>query len=463
MKLIQKISILLFSLLILVPLVTFNLEEESISEIDNRMLTENPFTNRNGDLSEQIESYVNDRIGLRDEMILGYTVLNDRLFGKMVHPSYSYGKDGYVFGAGVTVDTVYNEYHEAFAEMVKQIQDYCTARDVPFLFVFDPAKPAVLQEYIADGINYDRSWVDAFLQTLDELGVRYVDNTVTLTEKQQAGEMVFNQKYDANHWNDLGSLYGCNAILAELQKDFPQIHLTQAEDYTLSAELKTSLLVSQFPIHEEVPVITLHSEVENETEEYADELERSDSYPAFGYYVNEELLAEGAPRALVFQGSYMNSRGQKYLANGFGEYIFVHDYQNILNLDYYFNIFQPECVIFEVAEYTFSDGYFSYNGMLSMDLNASLESALTDCELVRSEVPSKAVVTEQGQTLTKITWNTEERYDAVWAVFGETAMDMRECEQGYEITVTLDIYPNYGEDMIFFAQSGNQMTQYRIQ
>ena len=39
------------------------------------------------------------------------------------------------------------------------------------------------------------------------------------------------------------------------------------------------------------------------------------------------------------------------------EYIGVHDYQNVLNLDYYFNIFQPS-IVFEVAEYTFSDSYF---------------------------------------------------------------------------------------------------------
>lgn len=34
----------------------------------------------------------------------------------------------------------------------------------------------------------------------------------------------------------------------------------------------------------------------------------------------------------------MNGYGYKYLQNAFGEYIYVHDYQNILNFPYYYNI-----------------------------------------------------------------------------------------------------------------------------
>lgn len=189
MKIIKIITIIIFLAVVLLPVATFNFKPNASSMIDNRILTENPFSSESlesgGDLTQKIENYVNDRIGFRDEMILSYTVLNDRLFGKMVHPSYTYGKDGYVFGGGLTtVEEPYSEFHQAFADMVKQIQDYCTDRNIPFLFVFNPAKPAILSEYIADGINYDRSWVDQFFNALEERGVRYLDNTKTLLEKK---------------------------------------------------------------------------------------------------------------------------------------------------------------------------------------------------------------------------------------------------------------------------------------
>ena len=131
MKIIRIAFICIFSIILLLPVAFFNFTPNAISEIDNRKLAENPFS-AEGDLTTNIENYVNDRIGFRDEMITGYTVLNDKLFNNMVHPSYSYGKDGYVFGSGITVSNNFGEYHVDFANMVKSIQDYCTAREIPF-------------------------------------------------------------------------------------------------------------------------------------------------------------------------------------------------------------------------------------------------------------------------------------------------------------------------------------------
>lgn len=114
MKILKRITILAFCVVLMIPIFTFNTEKDAISEIDNRVLAENPLTVENSeDFTTDVENYVNDRIGLRNEMILAYTVLNDKLFGKMVHPSYTYGKDGYVFGAGLGVNIRYNEFHEA--------------------------------------------------------------------------------------------------------------------------------------------------------------------------------------------------------------------------------------------------------------------------------------------------------------------------------------------------------------
>lgn len=54
----------------------------------------------------------------------------------------------------------YSEYHEVFADAVLKMQKYCEERDIPFLFMFNPAKPAVLTEYILAGMDYNREWVD---------------------------------------------------------------------------------------------------------------------------------------------------------------------------------------------------------------------------------------------------------------------------------------------------------------
>lgn len=455
MKVLRSITILCFSLIIWMPVLTFNFKEGAVSEIDNRELAANPFSEEareNGDFTENTENYVNDRIGLRDDMILAYTVLNDRVFGKMVHPSYIYGKDGYVFGAGVSIYPCYSEFHEKFADMVLKLQTYCEERDVPFLFVFDPAKPAVLTQYLPEGQNYDREWVDLFLDSLKERGVRYLDNTETLREETAKGEVVFNKKFDANHWNDLGALYGTNEILRTLQEDIPEVHVNQAEDITVDEVLKDTLLVSEFPIDEMVPSISVDMQCEDRSEEYRDELSLNENFNEFGYFYNSDRAEEGAPRALVFQGSYMNEYGYQYLMNGFSEYIYVHDYQNVIDLPYYFNIFKPECVVFEVAEYTITNEYFDYERMEAMNLNSTFESALDRGEELQIEEADAAALTvEKGTKLTKIMWEAESAISYGWLELDEDIVyDLTpddELENGYCTTILTEEYERCKDTM----------------
>lgn len=442
MKALRVLTIISFFILLLLPVLAFDFREDAVSEIDNRKLARSPFSEEamaSGDLTGNMEKYVEDRIGFRDKMILSYTVLNDRIFGKMVHPSYVYGKEEYVFGAGLNVYPCYSEYHEVFADMVLKMQEYCEERDIPFLFVFNPAKPAVLTEYIPAGMDYNREWVDLFLDALDRRGVHYVDNTELLRQKTKEGEVVFNKKYDANHWNDLGALYGTNQVLETLQKELPQIHVNKEEDLIFDEVRQTTLPVSEFPIDDMVPAISVKAVCEDITEEYRGELSFNESFSAFGYYRNPDCVKEGAPRALVFQGSYMNVYGYKYFMNGFGEYIYVHDYQNVIDFPYYFNIFQPECVVFEVAEYTIHNDCFNYDRMKAMDLSPTLESVLPEKEDLIQDVELNAedLVVEKGKKLTRITWRVDSDVVYGWLKTGEEKVyDLMKNEAG-NVTATI--------------------------
>ncbi len=365
MRTIRMILIVMFAAALLAPVAAFNWEENVVSAIDNRTLMNNPFGENyvsSGSLLSDLSAYVEDRIGFRDEMIQGYTLLNDRLFHKMVHPTYDYGEDGYVFFK-TGRNTRFGEFHREFALFIKRAQDYCTEKGVPFLFVFNPAKTTVLSDKLRKGINYNAGWVQEFLDCLDELGVNYLDNTPLLKEKTQEGEAVFNRVYNAGHWNDLGAFYGGNAILSRLRAYFPDLHINAMDEYTIEQKLNTTLMVSEFPIHEYEPVFTPLDPVEELTDQYAGQIELDHQYRTFRYLRNPKRAAEGAPKVLSFQGSYMNGMGYKFLENSFGEYIIIHDYQNIFNLDYYFEFFQPDCVIFETAEYTLTTEYYDLETM----------------------------------------------------------------------------------------------------
>ncbi len=454
MKKIKAAVVLLFIFLLLLPLCTFNWEKDAVSAIDNRSLAPNPFTRREAnragrDLTEDIEAFVSDRIGLRDPMILGYTLLNDRVLGIMVHPSYTYGKEGYVFFK-IPQNEKYSEYHEDFANLVRQMEDYCRERSTPFLFVLNPSKISVLSDYLPKGVCYDNRWLGRFLSALDERGVHYISNMQLLKEKAGAGEFVFNQKYDAGHWNALGAFYGVNHILSALSEDFPKLRPNSRSEFEVSEILQTSLPVSEFPIHEMTPVFQLKQETEDQTGRYLDEVERDSSYRAFGYRVNPARLREGAPKALVFQGSYMNGQGNIFLQNALGEYIFVHDYQNVMNLPYYFNLFQPDCVVFEAAEYTLTDTYFSWERMKAVNFNPPLKRMMQEANETGS-IENKTLAdlrAEQGKALTKITWSGDPEGEYAWLVLGGCEYDFIKRAPGvYEAAVENSIWDLWKHDI----------------
>lgn len=133
MKKLKIFFIVIFFMLLAIPVVTFRTEENAVSEVDNRMLAANPVSAiREGeDATQAIENYVNDRIGLRNEMIELYTVGHDKIFHEMIHPSYVYGKDGYVF-LNTGGNPIFSDYHIAFADMIKKSR--ITAKQGEFRF-----------------------------------------------------------------------------------------------------------------------------------------------------------------------------------------------------------------------------------------------------------------------------------------------------------------------------------------
>ena len=263
---------------------------------------------------------------------------------------------------GTIPGTMKPEYHfrfpnaRDFADMIVQIDRYCKKRGVPFLFVFEPEKLSVMREFAPVGMNYDDSWVDEFLDILDQNGVDYVDNTVILTQKHREGIPVFNRQYDAGHWNDIGAFYGVNCILEGMQRRCPQIKLNTEDEFSIGEKQERDLQQNGVMVEEKVPEYKPKVKPEVLTKKYKEGLKLDPSYRYFYYSKRDD---KQSPKTLMFQGSYMNTRGYKFMANALNEYIAVHDYQNIFDFEYYYEKFKPEYVVFEVAEYTFLDLYFN--------------------------------------------------------------------------------------------------------
>lgn len=367
--------VVVFIAMLLIPFLVMNHESNAVSEIDNKVLSEFPEWGEG--FQDGVETYISERLGGRDKMIAAYTILNDCMFQEMVHPTYTYGKDGYVFFK-MHDNIEYSDFHQEFVRMVSKIDTYCKERGVKFYFLFSPEKLSVYRRYLPEGVNYENGWVDQLIDELENMGVICINNTDYLTALSYE-EAVFNKKYDAGHWNDLGCFYGLNHLFSRIHEDFPVIEPLALSDFNVSVEHKDSLPVSEFKIDEDVPAFQLKTRYEDYSADIYREIQINPNYQHFHCYVNKEENAGLKPVILTFQGSYLNGRPPFIIANASTE-IGIHNYQNILNFDYYFNIIKPDIVIFEVAEYVFSDNYFDYNGMKNINLQPAVYNGLNALE-----------------------------------------------------------------------------------
>ncbi len=161
----------------------FNLEPDSISEIDNRKLTTFP-TIGEGDFTDSVENYVSDRIGFRTWAIDTFTWLNDKLFNEMVHPTYTYGKDGYVFFK--LSDEEYDiEWLDGFVAFLLQLQTYCDERNIPFIFWLNPAKTTVYSNYLPDGYDFTGLRWESMCQLLGWVSFSFLSKYILIFQHTQ--------------------------------------------------------------------------------------------------------------------------------------------------------------------------------------------------------------------------------------------------------------------------------------
>ena len=433
MKTVKIIFFCVIAGFVLLAVFTSNTNPEAVSEIDNRRLVK-----WKGD----IDPYFQDRLGFRDKMINWYTVYNDRVFNEMVHPSYEYGKDGYVFFKFKKEDYD-EEFIDFFCRYIRQVQDYCTQRGVKFVYSRNPSKPSVYTQYVASGYQYRARFHSLMTERLDFYGVHYVDQTPLLREISKT-EQVFNRQYDAGHWNDVGAFYATNHLLEEMTKDFPCIKLHELSDFNVDTEVQKSLPVSLFRINECVPRYELLHDV---SEGISWEYNGLKLHPEHGFWAVYRTDKKKCPSVLFFHSSYYNSRNRFY-HDRFYRVAAIHCYQNFLNFDYYFNVFKPDYVVFETGEYAVHAGYFSKDVLQHKVLNLPYDSVAGNPHENLKFADLKDYREEDQEKLVKVSFSVPEDKVFGYLFVGKTEYDLQLDGNTAEVTL---LKMEYDKDAVSVA------------
>lgn len=353
-KLNNTIFILAFLACLIVPAVFMNTKEMQISSMDNKLLTEWPGFDPSLSNNTEVEAYLNDRIGFREQAIEAYTVLNDKLFHVMVHPLFMYGKDGHIFYKEPTYIKGYQhmntdrEYLDTFVDFLSATDAYLKDKDIEFLYFLCPDKKTIYPEYFPDSIHVNENnpgITDYMKEQLDKTGIDYIIPVEEL-KTAKSDKVVYNKLYDATHWNEDGAFIGHKLIDQKIQEYYDDVKPLTENDFDKTTVHEDTLDVAKFSIDEDVPHYVLHEDYSNDMTSYlygALECEDDTFYSHFTDPTcgNDRIL-------LVFCDSYFGNY-HKFYQDRFKEVYFVH-WHNYKYLQYYVNLFFPDMIIYETAE-----------------------------------------------------------------------------------------------------------------
>lgn len=422
--------------MIALPVSGMDLRHDVSSPIDNRTLAEWDMSGGTAADAAMIDSFLNDRIGYRSKAITDYIKLNDDVFGMMIHPIYAYGKEGHVFFKPA-YEKVDLDFIDSFCAFIRQAQDYCEARNVPFIYCLNPSKASIYTDYLPEGYVYRDAFNKAMIEALDKYGINYISNEELMLEKRRT-EQVYNKQYDVGHWNDAGCFYGTNNLLKKVSEYFPSVRENTEDDFTVVHIKKRSLPGSFFEIYEEIPFYSgNNADQVNNISSYYKGIKLNNQHRTYGMMENLMDGSDELPDVLFFKGSYYNKKN-KFFETRFHESYCIHNYENFIDLDYYFNIFQPDCVILETAEYATNANYFSLQKLKSKRLNPALSASDADYKPESIENYEYSVNIEGS--LVEITIDGADPEKAGFLIIGDRIFDFIREDDVMSCTIDKEYY-----------------------
>lgn len=231
-KLRQLMSVVLFSLLLIIPVLNIDWIGGSVSETENRVLAGLPFsidrTARTISTShESIESYINDNIGFRSFFVKFYTNLKFKGLGIVTSDRNQKGRDDWYFYNDENnielVSGAYPDFDEktlaAICEQQMRIQEKLREQGIEYVLILSPSKVSIYPEMLTSG-DYAVGKTPAdqladYLEGHSDLHVVRVKDAL-LKEKQESTEQIF-FKTDT-HWTEYGAYMAYREVITSLNR-----------------------------------------------------------------------------------------------------------------------------------------------------------------------------------------------------------------------------------------------------
>ena len=189
----------------------------------------------NSSFTSDFDSWINDRIGFRNELVYAETLTEKNIFGNSAVSDIVLGKDDWLFYSDTLDDyfanrTISDKNAENIATSLKMVQDHCEEAGVDFVFTIVPNKNTLYPQYMKDYyLSGSDGNMEAVVKALKEKDVNYADLYSAFASRDE----VYYQRYDS-HWNYEGALIGYRTVMSCSKNEynnFDDIRFEKREDW----------------------------------------------------------------------------------------------------------------------------------------------------------------------------------------------------------------------------------------
>ncbi len=358
---IEKVYIAGFFLMLIVPLVFLNRDPEAISEQENRPLTGLPRIIRNGSvntkITSEIEDYLDDRIGFRNELISTNAKMQYRLFNRMENGNrYRLGPDGEFHIIENDMLPTYQHLNlftedevDSYTKSFQTVANYLKENNCEFYYMQCWDKQSIYPEYFPTSVNQygDISRTDQILEALQtKTDIKVVPLKQDFIDNKPIYE-VYSKYGDPVHWTPRGAFIGYTKVMEALNegRDVPFKVLAEDDFNITTTDQGMSFYggVRRSNYSEDFQ--------RKETNAVLDESYK-EQHPVFAdldiyHFTNDK--AGNDTKVMIVGNSFIVNYLMEDFAESFGETLMVWNDINA-NFTDWTNEYQPDIVIFEMVE-----------------------------------------------------------------------------------------------------------------
>jgi alginate O-acetyltransferase complex protein AlgJ len=213
-----------------------------IASKENRELAPFPVLTKPKDLKNLprlLDSYVNDRFGLRSQLVHFNSLLRYWI-GRSSTPTVVFGKDGWLF---LTVDRILEQHTgedifkpnelENWVRQMELNRDWLESRGIAFYIVAAPEKTTIYPEKLPDypPIPGTVTRMDQLVTRLQNSTLEFIDPRASLLEAKAKGFKVYDE--GDSHWSQRGAFIVYSLLIDRIHKRFPNVVAKTIDEYSV--------------------------------------------------------------------------------------------------------------------------------------------------------------------------------------------------------------------------------------